>query len=130
MKLADLVALLRRYAAREPVTREEYLHLARVHHVVAPFLARTLLAQIVGPRPLVRQVAVPTVPKAKRPRCGARCRDGSACRAPAFFDKMRPKAGGGRCRQHGGLSTGPKTAEGRERARAGARKGAAVRWGR
>ena len=43
------------------------------------------------------------------PRCGARTRTGCACRQPA----MRK----GRCRMHGGLSTGPRTAEGRERCR-------------
>lgn len=41
-------------------------------------------------------------------RCNARCstRDGKPCRALKV-------PGGARCRMHGGLSTGPKTAEGR-----------------
>lgn len=39
--------------------------------------------------------------------CGARCRDGHPCRAPARKN--------GRCRIHGGLSTGPRTVEGRRR---------------
>ena len=38
------------------------------------------------------------------PRCGAQNRAGTACQSPAM--------GNGRCRLHGGLSTGPKTAEG------------------
>ena len=42
-------------------------------------------------------------------RCGARNRRGSACGSPAMRN--------GRCRLHGGLSTGPKTAEGIERIR-------------
>src|SRR5947199_10778254 len=42
-------------------------------------------------------------------RCGARNRRGGACSSPAM--------GNGRCRLHGGLSTGPKTAEGIERIR-------------
>ena len=42
-------------------------------------------------------------------RCGARTRRGSRCRCPAMAN--------GRCRLHGGLSTGPKTAEGIERIR-------------
>jgi hypothetical protein len=42
------------------------------------------------------------------PNCNARTRAGGKC-------KMRPVAGRERCRLHGGLSTGPKTQEGRER---------------
>jgi hypothetical protein len=43
------------------------------------------------------------------PRCGARNRKGTPCRCPAMRN--------GRCRLHGGWSTGPKTAEGIERIR-------------
>jgi hypothetical protein len=43
------------------------------------------------------------------PRCGARTRCGGACRQPAMTN--------GRCRMHGGLSTGPRTPEGLARAR-------------
>ena len=45
----------------------------------------------------------------KAPRCGAKTRRGTGCRGPAMPN--------GRCRMHGGLSTGPKTAEGLERIR-------------
>src|SRR5689334_12682009 len=38
------------------------------------------------------------------PRCGARTRRGLACKGPAMRN--------GRCRMHGGASTGPRTAEG------------------
>ena len=41
---------------------------------------------------------------AKAPRCGARTRTGGCCRQPAMRN--------GRCRMHGGHSTGPRTAEG------------------
>jgi len=41
------------------------------------------------------------------PRCGARTRAGTCCRQPAMKN--------GRCRLHGGLSTGPRTPEGRVR---------------
>jgi hypothetical protein len=41
------------------------------------------------------------------PRCGAHTRAGGCCRQPAMRN--------GRCRLHGGLSTGPRTAEGRAR---------------
>ena len=47
-------------------------------------------------------------PKRLQPRCGALCRTGEPC-------QMRVVKGKKRCRLHGGLSTGPKTAEGRAR---------------
>jgi hypothetical protein len=43
-------------------------------------------------------------------RCNAKTRNGSLCKAPAMRN--------GRCRMHGGKSTGPKTREGIERIRA------------
>src|SRR5580700_674775 len=42
-------------------------------------------------------------------RCGAKTRRGTVCQCPAMPN--------GRCRLHGGLSTGPKTAEGIRRIR-------------
>ena len=42
-------------------------------------------------------------------RCGARTRSGEKCKAPAMSN--------GRCRMHGGKSTGPRTLEGLERMR-------------
>ena len=38
------------------------------------------------------------------PRCGAMTRAGTSCRSPAMRN--------GRCRMHGGTSTGPRTADG------------------
>jgi len=49
----------------------------------------------------------PRIPKHKRPRCGAKTRKGTPCKAPAV-------SGSNRCRLHGGLSTGPRTEEGRD----------------
>ena len=43
------------------------------------------------------------------PRCGAKTRKGVSCRAPAMAN--------GRCRMHGGKSTGPRTPEGLQRSR-------------
>ena len=43
------------------------------------------------------------------PRCGAKTRKETPCRAPAMAN--------GRCRMHGGKSTGPRTIEGLERSR-------------
>ncbi|AWP24981.1 hypothetical protein C4901_09040 [Acidiferrobacter sp. SPIII_3] len=41
-------------------------------------------------------------------RCAARCRDGHPC-------KRKGLGGGHRCPNHGGMSTGPRTPEGRQR---------------
>ena len=41
------------------------------------------------------------------PRCGARSRAGTPCKAPAMRN--------GRCYRHGGASTGPRTPEGLQR---------------
>jgi len=43
------------------------------------------------------------------PRCGAKTRKGTPCMGPAMAN--------GRCRMHGGKSTGPRTPEGLERSR-------------
>ena len=43
------------------------------------------------------------------PRCGAKTRRGTPCKAAATRN--------GRCRMHGGKSTGPRTPEGLERSR-------------
>ena len=45
----------------------------------------------------------------KAPRCGAKTRKGTPCKAPAMPN--------GRCRMHGGKSTGPRTPEGLARSR-------------
>ena len=47
-------------------------------------------------------------PESPLKRCGARTRRGTACQKP-------PLAGKTKCRLHGGLSTGPRTAEGKAR---------------
>ena len=43
------------------------------------------------------------------PRCGAKTRKGTPCKSPAMKN--------GRCRMHGGKSTGPRTPEGLARSR-------------
>jgi len=48
------------------------------------------------------------------PRCGANTRAGGCCRQPAMAS---PRGCGGRCRLHGGKSTGPRTAAGLARSR-------------
>jgi hypothetical protein len=49
----------------------------------------------------------PTGDLSSVPRCGAKTRCGSLCKQPAMKS--------GRCRLHGGKSTGPRTPEGRRR---------------
>jgi hypothetical protein len=57
------------------------------------------------------------LPRKDRPVCGARNRQGKPC-------AVRVEPGKARCRFHGGLSTGPKTAAGRARIAAAQRR----RW--
>ena len=58
------------------------------------------------------------VPKGERPQCGAKTRSGKLCKAKVVQGRKK-------CRMHGGLSTGPKTAEGIERIREAQKR----RWG-
>jgi hypothetical protein len=57
------------------------------------------------------------VPKFDRVRCGARTRQGAAC-------KRLPVPGSERCKNHGGLSSGPRTEAGKQRIAAAQRR----RW--
>jgi hypothetical protein len=51
--------------------------------------------------------------RSDRPPCGARRRDGAHCEMDAVCDRMTGQPlHGGRCRLHGGLSTGPRTLAG------------------
>lgn len=62
--------------------------------------------------------------RVRRPQCGAKCRDGHACRAPAVWDKLNNRPRNDRCKLHGGMSTGPRTMEGKARIAAAQRE----RW--
>lgn len=54
--------------------------------------------------------AFPRLPdELRRLACGAKTRAGTPCKSAAIFEN-------GRCKFHGGLSTGPTTAEGKARA--------------
>lgn len=85
---------------------------------VGPVKMRTALETtgIVVPRPGEPAVTLPAPPRMPS-TCGARNRHGSAC-------QCKPMAGKRRCKYHGGMSTGPKTAAGLERIRAAMR----ARW--
>lgn len=52
--------------------------------------------------------------------CSARTRAGTPCQAPVVKGRKR-------CLRHGGLSTGPRTPEGKQRARAARERGLA-KW--
>ena len=62
------------------------------------------------------------LPKSARPLCGARTRRGTPCQARAVEGRER-------CRLHGGMSTGAKTAEGRARICESNRRRAALKRG-
>jgi hypothetical protein len=77
---------------------------------------KALRAEIKTCRVMLRQMRlrqpIYRVYKNELPLCGARCRDGHPCQARAAWDETRTYPRNGRCRRHGGLSTGPKTPEG------------------
>jgi hypothetical protein len=74
-----------------------------------------------------RKLGVPVTPKPERPRCGAKTRAGGHCMAPAVWNARVDGPRNGRCRLHGGLSTGPRTEEGLRRTLEALRAGRA-RW--
>lgn len=73
----------------------------------APVSAATAAAPAAANRGRLRN-GNPSGDYTNAPRCGARARHGTACRQPAMRN--------GRCRMHGGLSTGARTPEGKARA--------------
>ena len=60
----------------------------------------------------------PKTPRSNRSKCGAKTRKGTSCMAPSVWDKKNDKTKNGRCKLHGGLSTGPRTPEGKNAIRA------------
>lgn len=56
----------------------------------------------------------PKKPRKSRGTCGARTRKNTPCQAPPVWDKENDKARNGRCKLHGGWSTGARTEKGRE----------------
>lgn len=74
-------------------------------------------------REAVRTAAV--LSRRGRPQCGARTRTGHPCRALVHWPKGATE-GRKRCRMHGGLSTGPRTPEGRAAIAASNRRRAAA----
>lgn len=63
-------------------------------------------------------------PESKRKHrgmCAAKTRKGTPCQAPPVWNKTKDKPKNGRCKLHGGFSTGPKTETGKEAIKAGNR---------
>lgn len=56
----------------------------------------------------------PKTPRKDRGICGAKTRMGTPCKAPPVWNIAVDKAINGRCKLHGGKSTGPRTEAGRE----------------
>src|SRR5712691_1705832 len=69
-------------------------------------MARILLPPVSEGRPR-------RLPRHLRPRCMARRRDGRRCQAKVAWDTEHDRPRSTKCRVHGGLSTGPRTPEGR-----------------
>lgn len=92
---------------------------ARGVHALALTVRGLDLANPADVRALRRSFGMP-IPRPFRPRCGARTRSGAPCKAPCVWDADhdRPRTKRGRCKLHGGLSTGPRTEAGKARSRA------------
>lgn len=73
------------------------------------------MAMLARPAKVIVVPDVPAPPKAPPQLCGAKTRSGEPCKAKAMPGKRR-------CKNHGGMSTGPKTPEGRARIAAAARQ--------
>lgn len=69
----------------------------------------------------------PKKPRKRRGTCDAKTRKGTLCQAPPVWDKDKDKARNGRCKLHGGLSTGAQTEKGREAIRESNRRRAKAR---
>ena len=118
----DTGCVSRRQRAKLAEQRQIVMALPRVRDAEYQLLLRIVMLMTREPR----REAVP--PKKLRDRCGAKCRDGHACRAPVF---KRPDGTlARRCRMHGGASTGPKTEEGKRRALEALHAGLLRRWAR
>lgn len=68
--------------------------------------------------------------KKNRSLCGAKCRsrNSRSCKAKVVVDSQIGEPINGRCRMNGGLSTGAKTQEGKDKSREAARCGMLAYW--
>ena len=122
MRARDMGCVSRRQRAKLAEQREMVMALPRPRDADDRLLLQILMLMTREPR---REAVLP---KRQRDRCGAKCRDGHACKAPVF---KRPDGSlARRCRMHGGASTGPKTEEGKRRALEALHAGLLGRWAR
>ncbi|CZJ13973.1 Uncharacterised protein [Legionella pneumophila] len=56
----------------------------------------------------------PKLRRSGRGTCNAKTRKNTLCQAPPVWDNFSDNAINGRCKLHGGLSTGPKSEAGRQ----------------
>lgn len=77
-------------------------------------MAEVYINQNVDTQFLLGYQKPPRLRRKERGVCGSKTRRGTACQAPPVWNKSTDKARNGRCKLHGGLSTGPKTEPGRE----------------
>jgi hypothetical protein len=54
-----------------------------------------------------------TTKKEDRPQCRARTRTGGECKARVVWDSWKNRPRNGKCRMHGGVSTGPTSRDGK-----------------
>lgn len=80
--------------------------IARLHHNLKSVEERARQAAQEAAAALKTRSARPYEPPPGKPLCGAKKRNGEPCRGIG-------KGKGGRCKWHGGKSTGPRTPEGR-----------------
>lgn len=64
----------------------------------------------------------PKRPRNQRGTCNAKTRRGTLCQAPPVWDLIADKPKNGRCKLHGGFSTGPRTETGLQAIRDSNRK--------
>jgi len=87
------------------LSRESWAAIIRGEIRVSPAVALNIRLRLRKERWRAQEWSTPK-PRGDRPRCGAKTRRGEPCR-------RLPVPGRARCRNHGGHSTGPKTAAGR-----------------
>lgn len=72
----------------------------------------TFIAGFIYGKPVLL-AEMPKKPKKTRGTCNAKTRKGTQCQAPPVWDKIKDEPKNGRCKLHGGKSTGPRTEKGR-----------------
>ncbi len=93
-----------------------------------PAVPRWLAKVLSNPRAPMYSFRCYQVPKSQRPVCGAKTRKGQPCQMRVVWDEESNQPRNGRCRLHGGPTTGPRRPEGRKRIPHASRKRMLQRW--